>query len=157
MHPESSTRAGPSRPQCPKRHATHSHAHGPGKSGGVCAPRSTELGARTRREVLDHLTGDVVMVLHWRGLHEVGGRTVQWAANTAVERQLGTTNSVDDYAGRIGGVPDFDLELDVEGNVTEIPALEPDICPFSVVEPADVVGWARHVRPVTISRALSGW
>jgi hypothetical protein len=55
----------------------------------------------------------VTLLRRWR-LYEMDVRAV----HAAVERQLGTTNRANHDSGRIGGVPDLDLELNVEGYVT---------------------------------------
>ena len=83
--------------------------------------------------------GLVVVVLHRRRLHEVGRRAEQRATDAPVEGHLGAAHGVDDHAGRVGGVPDLELELQVERHVTEVPALHPDVGPLAVVEPRHVV------------------
>ena len=84
----------------------------------------------------------VVVVLHGWALHEVGRRSEDGATDATVERDLGTTDGVDDDTGRVGGVPHFELELEVEGNVTEVAALHADIAPLAVLQPRHVVAGA---------------
>ena len=80
------------------------------------------------------------MVLHGRRLHEVRGRTDERAAEPAVEGDAGAAQRVDDDAGRVGGVPDLELELEVEGDVAEVAALDADVGPLAILEPRHVVG-----------------
>ena len=42
----------------------------------------------------------------------------------------------------LGGVPYLELELDVEGHVAEVAALDSDVGPFAVVHPGHVVAGA---------------
>ena len=93
-------------------------------------------------EGLDLGAAEVVGHLHGWGLHQVGGGGQDGAADAAVEGDLGGADGVDDDAGAVGGVPDLELVLEVEGDVAEGAALEADVGPFAVVEPGDVVGGA---------------
>src|SRR5689334_8303267 len=90
-------------------------------------------------EHLDVLAGLVVEVLDRRGLHEVRGRGQDRAADAAVLGDLGSAQGVDDDTRRVRGVPDLELVLQVQRDVTEGAALETDVGPLAVVEPRDVV------------------
>ena len=85
------------------------------------------------------LAGLLVAVLHRRRLHEVGRRAEQRAADAAVLGELGAADGVDDHAGRVGRVPDLELQLDVERDVAEVAALEADVGPLAVLQPRHVV------------------
>ena len=74
-----------------------------------------------------------------RRLHEVGARPVELAADAVVERQLQAAHGVDDDAGRVGGVPDLELELGVERHAAERLALQADVGPLAVGQPRHVV------------------
>src|SRR4029450_3383904 len=78
-------------------------------------------------------------VLDRRRLHEVGGGAEQRPADPAVKGELGAAHGVDHHAGRVGGVPDLELELQVDGDVAEGAALDPDVAPLAVVQPGHVV------------------
>src|SRR5690606_8456943 len=93
-------------------------------------------------ELLELLTTQRVLDLDGRGLHEVGRRGVDRAADAAVLGDLRRADRVDDDAGRVGRVPHLELVLEVEGHLTEGRALEADVRPLAVVEPRDVVGRA---------------
>ena len=54
----------------------------------------------------------------------------------------GAAHGVDDHPGGVRRVPDLELELDVEGHVAEVAALQADVGPLAVLEPGDVVGRA---------------
>src|SRR3546814_3877475 len=84
----------------------------------------------------------VVGELLRRRLHEIARRTVQGAADATIQRELGATHGIDDDAGRIGGVPDLQLELAVQRNVAERGPFHADVAPFAVAEPRNVVAWA---------------
>src|SRR5450756_1803990 len=84
----------------------------------------------------------VVGALYRRGLHQVGRGGDQGAADAAVLGDLGRTDAVDDDAGRVGGVPDLELVLEVQRHVAERATLETDVGPLAVVEPLDVVARA---------------
>src|SRR5687768_13501412 len=86
-------------------------------------------------EGLDAFAAEVVGHLHRWGFHEVGGGGQDRAADAAVEGDLGGADGVDDDAGAVGGVPDLELVLEVQRDVAEGAALEPDVGPFAVVEP----------------------
>ena len=77
-----------------------------------------------------------------RRLHEVRRRAEQRATDAAVERELRAAHRVDDDAGRVGRVPDLELELDVERHVAEVAAFQADVGPLPVVEPRHMVGRA---------------
>src|SRR4051812_31382310 len=70
-------------------------------------------------ELLDLLARVLVRVLYRRRLHEVRGRELERAREPVVERQLREAHGVDDDAGRVEGVPDLELELDIERDVAE--------------------------------------
>src|SRR5690606_38108775 len=94
----------------------------------LAADERLELGATL-------LVGD----LHRRRLHQVSRGRDDRAADAAVLGALGRTDGVDDDAGRVGGVPDLELVLQVERHVAEGATLEPHVGPLAVVEPRDVV------------------
>src|SRR4051794_29725587 len=68
-------------------------------------------------EVLDGLAGLVVEVLHRRRLHEVARGRQDRATDAAVLRDLRRAQGVDDDAGRVRGVPDLELVLEVQRHV----------------------------------------
>src|SRR4029450_13244950 len=78
-------------------------------------------------ELVAQLARFLVAVLDGRTLHEVRGRSKQRAADAAVLGDLAAAEGVDDHAGRVGRVPHFQLELDVEGHVAEVAALDADV------------------------------
>src|SRR5665647_3551773 len=97
---------------------------------------------RASDERLELLAAEVVRALHWRGLHQVRRSGDQGAADATVLGDLRRTDAVDDDAGRVGGVPDLELVLQVERDVAECATLEADVGPLAVVEPLDVVARA---------------
>ena len=98
---------------------------------GSTLPVGREAGgwALVADERLDQLAGDLVVMLDRRRLHEVRGRPLQRPRDVAVEGQLGAAHRVDDHAGRVRRVPDFELQLDVERHVAERASLQPDVAP----------------------------
>src|SRR6476620_5167794 len=93
-------------------------------------------------EGLDLFTGEVVVELLRRGLHEVARRGDQRAADAAVQADLGGADGVDDHAGGVGRVPNFELVFQGHRGVAEVAALQADEGPLAVIEPLDVVGRA---------------
>ena len=91
-------------------------------------------------EGLHHVVGHVVVVLDRRRLHEIGRRAEQGPPYSPIEGQLGATDGVDDDPGRVGGVPHFEFELEVERDVAEVAPLHADIGPFAIVQPRHMVG-----------------
>src|SRR6185295_13237938 len=91
-------------------------------------------------ELLGLLARLVVGPLTVRRLHQVARRAVELAGDAVVERQLDQTHRVDDDAGRVGRVPDLELELGGQRHVAEGLALEADVRPLAVGQPSDVVG-----------------
>src|SRR3954453_6919962 len=83
-------------------------------------------------EGLDEVAGLAVAVLHRRAFHEVGRRGQDRAADAAVLGDLGRGDGVDDDPGRVRGVPDLELVLQVERDVAERAALEADVGPLAV-------------------------
>jgi hypothetical protein len=133
-------------------------------SGGAPERRPTDwvrLGQRAKRialstppgELLDQLARFLVAVLNGRALHEVRGWAEQRTADAAVLGDLAAAEGVDDHAGRVGGVPHFKLELNVEWHVAEVAALDADVGPLAVVEPRHMV--ARADVDVVVGDALS--
>ena len=61
------------------------------------------------------------------------------AADAAVLGDLRGADRVDDDAGGVRRVPDLELVLQVQRDVAEGAALEPDVGPLAVVEPLHVV------------------
>src|SRR5215204_1925596 len=106
-------------------------------------PLSTSHG-----KFLDQLARFLVAVLNGRALHEVRGRAEQRTADAPVLGDLAAAEGVDDHACRVGGVP----HLDVEGHVTEVAALDPDVGPLAIVEPRHMV--ARADVDVVVGDAL---
>src|SRR5919106_4914338 len=74
-------------------------------------------------ELLGHLAGLRIGALVVRRLHQVARRAVELARDPVVEGQLHDPNGVDDDAGRVRGVPNLELQLEVERHVTEASAL----------------------------------
>src|SRR5215211_1731251 len=103
-------------------------------------------------ELVDQLARFLVAVLDGRALHEVRGWAEQRAADAAVVGDFAAAEGVDDHAGRVGGVPYLELELDVEGHVAEVAAFDTDVGPFAVVEPRHMV--ARADVDVVVGDAL---
>ena len=93
-------------------------------------------------EFLGGLPGLVVGYLAGWGFHEVTRGTGQRPGNPVVQGQFDTADGVNDYSGRVGGVPNFELHLTVERHIPKGGALHPDIAPFAVLEPRDVIAWA---------------
>src|SRR5215207_6248891 len=108
--------------------------------------------SRSPGELLHQLARFLVAVLNGRALHEVRGRAEQRTADAPVLGDLAAAERVDDHAGRVGGVPHLELELDVEGHVTEVAALDADVGPLAVVEPRHMV--ARADVDVVVGDAL---
>src|SRR5215203_2578736 len=108
--------------------------------------------SRSPGELLDQLTRFLVAVLNGRALHEVRGRAEQRTTDAAVLGDFAAAEGVDDHAGRVGGIPHLELELDVEGHVTEVAALDPDVGPLAIVEPRHMV--ARADVDVVVGDAL---
>src|SRR5690606_9457752 len=59
-----------------------------------------------------------------------------------VDAELGAANGIDDDAGAVRAVPNFELELDVQRNVAEGRAFHADVAPLAVVQPRHVVARA---------------
>ena len=95
-------------------------------------------------EIFYHFMGLVVAELLRRGFHEVGGGAEQGAFEAVVQTQFAAADSVDDYAGRVGRVPDFEFEFQVEGHTAKGFAFHADVAPLPVFQPWDVIAGA-HV------------
>jgi len=93
-------------------------------------------------EGFSHFAGDVVLELLGRGLHEIGGGSIEGAADAAVEGQLDTAHRVDNHTGGIGGIPHFELGFQVEGHLAESGAFHTDVAPLAVGQPRHVVAGA---------------
>src|SRR3990170_508615 len=93
-------------------------------------------------ERLNAIERDVVVDLLRRALHEVARRSHEGALEPAIQAQLQTADRIGDDAGAVGAVPDLELELGIEGHVTEGRALHPDVAPLSVEQPRHVVARA---------------
>jgi len=89
-----------------------------------------------------HFTADLILVLSRRGLHEVGGRGIQWTGDTAVAGKLHTAHGVNDHACAVGTVPDFEFGFEVERHVAEGCAFHADVAPFAVRQPGHVIAGA---------------
>src|SRR2546425_171865 len=98
----------------------------------------TSLASPARLASARCFPGAVVVVLHRRRLHEVARRRQQRAADAAVEAETGAANGVDDHARGVGRVPHLELQLDVQGHVTKVASLEPDVGPLAVLQPGHV-------------------
>src|SRR5205823_10253068 len=61
------------------------------------------------------------------------------ALQPAVERDAAAPDGIDDDTGRVRRVPHLELQLDVDGLITERTALEADVRPLAVLEPRHVV------------------
>src|SRR3954453_13582764 len=70
-----------------------------------------------------------------RRLHEIAGRADQCTAGAAIESDLGTADGVDHDAGRVGRIPDLELELEVEWHPAEGRPFHPDVGPLAVPQP----------------------
>ena len=100
---------------------------------------------------------NVVAVLLWRRLHEVGAGRGHRAGDAPVERDLRRAYRVDDHPGGVGRVPDLELVLQVERHVAERAALEPDVGHLPVIQPRHVVGRADvHGGALHLVRDLRG-
>src|SRR5882757_4319253 len=96
------------------------------------------------RDVVGHLLG--------RALHQVGRSGDDGAADSTIQCDLRRADRVDDDASRVRRVPHLELVLEVQRHVAEGAALEPDVGPLAVVEPADVIGRADvHVLGVELA------
>src|SRR5262245_21435936 len=93
-------------------------------------------------EALEPGPGLVIGPLLGRRLHQIRGWRQQRALEPAVHRGLAAADGVDHDAGRVGGVPDLELQLHVDRLVAEPGALQPDVRPLAVREPRDVVAGA---------------
>src|SRR5436305_4852954 len=102
------------------------------------------LGRRVPLVVADEGLGRFVRLvvddLLRRRLHQVRARALERAGDPVVERELRHPHRVDHDSGGVWRVPDLELQLDVERDVTERGALHPDVCPFPVAQPRHVVG-----------------
>ena len=74
-----------------------------------------------------------------RGLEEIGGWAHDGSCKFAVERDLGTADGVDHHACRVGAVPYFEFEFQVERHVAEGGAFHADVAPLAVGQPGDMV------------------
>src|SRR3954467_14867792 len=74
-----------------------------------------------------------------RRFHEIARRTCQGAPETAIHRKLRTANGVDDHAGGIRRVPDFESYLGAQRYATERSAFETDVGKFAISEPGNVI------------------
>src|SRR5512143_2785053 len=70
---------------------------------------------------------DVIPELLGRSLEEVGRRAYDGPTKLAVQRDLGAADGVDPHAGRVGAVPDLELDLDVERHFAEGRAFHADV------------------------------
>src|SRR5699024_7268868 len=82
---------------------------------------------------------DIVGALFGRGLHQVRTGRQQRTPDATVQGDPGGPDRVDDDACGVRRVPHLELVLQVDRDVTEGAALQPDIGPLAVVEPLDVV------------------
>src|SRR4051812_11346949 len=75
-------------------------------------------------------------------LHEVARRAGERPADLAIERELRASHRIDDDAGGIGRIPDFELQFHIERDTAEARAFHADIGPFAIGEPRHVVARA---------------
>ena len=125
----------PSRPTSP---VSQTHKRPPGARRGAALWRYENGGSAldlAADEGLDRGATLVVGALHRRGLHQVRRRREDRATDAAVLGDLRGADRVDDDAGGVGGVPDLELVLEVQRDVTEGATLEADVGPLAVVEP----------------------
>src|SRR5439155_13972837 len=87
-----------------------------------------------------------------RAFHEVAGRSEQRAANPAVERQLGAAHRVDNDAGGIGRIPDFEFQLAIERKIPKSRAFNANITKFPIGQPWHVC--ARNNMRVVVGQLL---
>ena len=59
-----------------------------------------------------------------------------------VEGDLGTAQRVDHHARRVGAVPHFEFEFEVERHIAEGSSFHADVAPLAVGQPGDVVAGA---------------
>src|SRR5690348_7443507 len=90
-------------------------------------------------KTFDHLACFIIMILDWGRFHEVGRWREERAADVVIQRQLGTTQRIDDDTRRIRRVPDLELQLDIERYVAKGRAFDADIRPFAILEPRHIV------------------
>src|SRR5690606_15691619 len=81
----------------------------------------------------------IVGVLLGRRLHAVRRRRHDRAADATVLGDLRRPDGVDDDSRGVRGVPDLELVLQAHRGIAEVPALEADERPLTVVEPSHVV------------------
>src|SRR5699024_1677879 len=77
------------------------------------------LGEPAGDELLQLGARHIVRQLRRRGLHQVAGRRLNRTSDTAVQGDLCRTNSVDDDARGVRGVPHLELVLQVQRDLTE--------------------------------------
>ena len=97
------------------------------------------LGRLRGDELLHQPPGLVVGELHRRRLHEVRRRRGQRAADAPVEGQFGAAHRVDDDAGRVGRVPHFQLQLQLQRHVAKGAPFHTNVAPLAVGQPGHVV------------------
>ena len=89
-------------------------------------------------ERLGHFAGDLILELG-RSLHEVGSGGEERAAYAAVETELDTAHRVDDHAGGVGRIPDFQVRRKQQGHVAEGGALHADFAELAVIQPGHII------------------
>src|SRR5215207_6365601 len=74
-----------------------------------------------------------------RRFHEIARGTRQRSTDPSIHRKLCTANGVDDHAGGIWRVPDFEPYLGAQRYATKRGALETDVGELAIGKPGDVV------------------
>src|SRR5437867_968821 len=105
---------------------------------GLKARTGIRLDAAVDEALEPHPRG-LVRPLLGRRLHQVRRGSEERALEASIHGDLARADGIDDHPGRVGRVPHLELELDVDGLVTEGAALQANMRPLAVVEPRHVV------------------
>src|SRR5438046_8537978 len=82
--------------------------------------------ALATNKLLNATISFVVRHLHGRMFGEKGGRGMEDAADSAIERQFATTDRVNRYASRVGRIFDGKLDIQLHGDIAEESAFSTD-------------------------------
>jgi len=84
-------------------------------------------------------TADIIPKLSGRSLEEIRRGSNDRTGKAAVEGQFGAADSINDHAGRVGAVPYFQFQFQIERHIAEGGALHADIAPLAVGQPRHMV------------------
>ena len=98
--------------------------------------------ALATNKLLNATISFVVRHLHWRMFGEKGRRGMEDAADSTIERQFATTDRVNCYPGRIRGIFDGKLDIQLHGHIAEEPAFGTDKGNLVIELPGHVIAGA---------------